>query len=99
MGVSGLLWPPAYLDEPLVGPDKLKGRRPRAGQDFLETRVRGVAAGDPNDLRGRAMHPNEIDEVPILGQDNGSSTPCRKEDLRILPIAQSKILERRCLYA
>ncbi len=75
------------------------GGEPRAGQDLLEVHVRGVAAGDPNDLRGRAMHPNEIDEVPILGQDHGSSAPCGEEDLRILSIAQPKILERRCLYA
>ena len=99
MRQRGLLGPPADLDEPLVGRDQPEGRRPRARQDPLEVRIRGIAAGDPDDLRRRAMEPHQIDEVSILRQYDGASTARGEEDLRVHSIAQSQILERCCLDA
>ena len=71
----------ADLDQPLICAQEFASRRPCFAEDPLEVGVGRIAARDPNNLRRRAMHSHEINEIAILGQHNRAGSPGREEDL------------------
>ena len=70
----------ADLDESLTCPKEFDRRRPCFGKDALQVSIRSIPASDPENLWRRAMHPNEIDEVPVLRHYDRPGLPGFEED-------------------
>ncbi len=68
------------------------------GEDLLQPGLAGVATGEPEDWRGRAEAQLEVNEVAILGNDNGPGLRCRTVDRFIIRIPQSHIPDRQGVH-
>ena len=67
------------------------------GVHLSEVRIRGIAARNPDDLRGWPQALEEFEEVTILGHDYRTDLPRRLKDLSVLGPGQTEVTYRACL--
>ena len=56
--------------------------------------VRGVADGEPENLRRRAQEFQQGDEIPVFGKYDRACFPCGQKDLAVTGLAQAEVSYR-----